>query len=255
MYLTNNCIFKYIFLGFVQGLTEFLPVSSSGHLTILKHLLGVAGDNLSLNISLHSGTLMAVFFFFWHDIRDSLKDIRLLRNILASTIITGLIAVLFKGFFESLFDIKGVVSTGLFVTSIFLLSTYRRMAGERKMDELNILDAGIVGLFQAIAIVPGISRSGATISTQLWRGIEKNTAFRYSFLISIPAVSGALVMELPKLKSIQDMDILALFAGFLAAFFTGLIALKTLFIFINKLKFHFFGFYCLAIAILTFFIR
>ncbi len=244
---------KYIFLGFIQGLTEFLPISSSGHLIILKRWLNIEGDNLILNIVLHVATLLSVVVFFRHDIKKFIKNLPLWKNVIITTVTTALIAILFKNTFENFFTLTRVSAIGLGVTSIILFSTFRHTNGKKKINELSVIDAILVGIFQAIAIIPGISRSGATICLQLWRRIERQDAFRYSFLVSIPAIIGASIMELPRLGYISNINPLALTAGFLTAFFTGLIALKILLVIIQKTRLPFFGYYCLIMASLAFF--
>ena len=244
---------KYIFLGFIQGLTEFFPISSSGHLILLKHWFNIEGDNLILNIVLHLATLLSIVVFFRKDIENFIKNFPLWKNVIITTITTAIIAILFKNIFENFFAITRVSALGLGITSIILFSTFRRMNGKKKIDKLNVMDAVLVGLFQAVAIIPGISRSGATISIQLWRRIDRQDAFRYSFLISIPAIIGALIIELPRLEYISNTDLFGLIAGFLSAFFTGLIFLRILRLIIQKMRFPFFGYYCLAMALLAFF--
>ena len=244
---------KYIFLGFIQGLTEFLPISSSGHLIILKRWLNIEGDNLILNIVLHVATLLSVVVFFRHDIKKFIKNLPLWKNVIITTVTTALIAILFNNTFENFFTLTRVSAIGLGVTSIILFSTFRHTNGKKKINELSVIDAILVGIFQAIAIIPGISRSGATICLQLWRRIERQDAFRYSFLVSIPAIIGASIMELPRLGYISNINPLALTAGFLTAFFTGLIALKILLVIIQKTRLPFFGYYCLIMASLAFF--
>jgi undecaprenyl-diphosphatase len=245
-------MFKYIFLGFVQGVTEFLPISSSGHLVILKQCFDIGGDNLILNVILHLATLLAIVIFFRRDIKNLVKDFSLLKNIVITTIVTGLIVIAGKDFFEKSFTITKAAVLGMGITGIILLSTFRRLNGTRETSSLNIVDAVLVGVFQAIAVIPGISRSGATISAQLWRGVERQTAFRYSFLVAIPAILGAVVMEFPRLEYISDINPLAIGAGFLSAFFTGLITLKLLLLVMQKAKFPLFGYYCLFIALSIF---
>lgn len=244
-------LLKYIFLGFIQGLTEFLPISSSGHLIIFKHWLDVEGDNLILNIVLHLGTLLAIIIFFLGDIKNIIKNIPLMKNIAVTTVVTAVMAVLGKNFFENIFNMPKISAIGLGITSVILFSTFRRMGGKKTIIDLNIIDAVLVGLFQGIAIIPGISRSGATISIQFWRGIERQTAFHYSFLAAIPAIIGAVVMEMPRLELLSNINPFVLIGGFLAAFLTGLISLKLLLLVIKKARFSFFGYYCLFIAFLA----
>lgn len=242
-------LIKYIVLGFIQGLTEFLPVSSSGHLVIFQHWFRMAGQGLMLDVVLHCGTLLAIIIFFRQDIKGLLKSPPLWKYVIITTMVTGGIAILGKSFFEGLFTSARAAGLGLFTTAVILFSTQRCMKGERLRPDFNIKDALVVGLFQGIAIVPGISRSAATISSQLWRGIEKETAFRYSFLISIPAILGALFMEGAHLKHISGLDSLGLWLGFLTALLTGLASLKILRLVIQKAKFSLFGYYCLFIGL------
>lgn len=243
-------LLKYIILGIVQGLTEFLPVSSSGHLVIFQHWLKIADQGLILDIFLHAGTLAAVIIFFRREIIELIKTPPLWKYLIITTMITAAIAVLGKNFFEGLFTSTRVAGLGLLITAGILFLTRRCLRGERLMSDLNIKDALQVGLFQALAIVPGISRSGSTISSQLWRGVEKETAFRYSFLLSIPAILGALLMEGKHLKNLFALNSINIWAGFLSALLTGLVSLKILRLVIKKARFSLFGYYCLLAGLL-----
>jgi undecaprenyl-diphosphatase len=242
---------KYIILGIIQGLTEFLPVSSSGHLVIAQHWLNIADQGLILDIFLHAGTLLAVIIFFRREIIELIKTPPLWKYVIITTVLTAIIAVLGKNFFEGLFSSTRVAGLGLFITAAILFSTGRSLKGERLISDLNIKDALLVGLFQALAIVPGISRSGSTISSQLWRGVEKETAFRYSFLVSIPAILGALLMEGAELKHIPGVNSPGPWLGFLSAVIIGLVSLKILRLVIQKAKFSLFGYYCLLVGLLV----
>jgi undecaprenyl-diphosphatase len=268
-------MYKYIILGIIQGLTEFLPVSSSGHLVIAQKLFSLKGDYLLLDIVLHAGTLLALILFFYQDITricsaTTLKGLGLLLKyktgskireketdfktgvyILIATLITALIVYLGKDFFERLFSSAKVAVAGLLLTGIVLLLSGRFTHGKRDFSRLNFKDGLFIGIAQAIAVVPGLSRSGLTISTALFRNVERSTAFKFSFLVSIPAVSGALILKLNGIKDYSSAQGLALGAGFLAAFLSGLLALKILKKVIQQAKFAYFGYYCLTAAILS----
>jgi undecaprenyl-diphosphatase len=240
---------EYIFLGIVQGLTEFLPVSSSGHLVILQRLLGINVGQITVSVILHLGTLLAVIIFFRRDILRVLKDPRLLGLVLLVTAITGIIGFSAKDFFESLFySVKAVGIAWLF-SGLLLISTKRINRLDR--EQLKLPDAIILGLAQALAIIPGISRSAITISALFYRHIDRRLAFVLSFLISVPVILGAALLELGKSGVTADVKAENLIAGFISSFFTGILALLFLRFVIDRAKFHYFGYYCLVMAIRT----
>ena len=240
---------KYIALGIVQGLTEFLPVSSSGHLVVLQKLLGMHAYEVAISIVLHLGTLFAVVIFFWQDILDLLKDSKRLILVAVVVIITGTIGVLGKDFFESLFSSTKLVGFAWIFTGLLLIATKRIKQFNR--DKLNLKDALILGLTQGLAIVPGISRSGTTISTLFFRKIDRSLAFSFSFLVSIPIILGAVILESRKIESFPKSDLIGLGVGFIFSFFMGLVALLFLKTVIDKAKFYYFGYYCLLMAAVT----
>lgn len=244
---------KYIFLGIVQGLTEFLPVSSSGHLVIAQRILGVGGQELWFSIVLHLGTLAAVILFFFNDILEALRDKKIIFFIIIVTLITGMAGILGKGFFESLFSSTKSVSLSLAATGLVLLGTKSFLA-RAKRGTLNTKDALVFGFAQSLAIIPGISRSGITISSLLFRGLKKERAFSLSFVAAIPAVLGAVFLEAREIHSCLMLGFANFFAGFAASFCAGLAALWILKIVINKAKLHYFGYYCFVIALLAWFI-
>ncbi len=240
---------KYVILGIIQGLTEFFPVSSSGHLVIMQKLLGISGQEIALAVVLHLGTVCALILFFFKDILEVFKNIKLLFLILIVTIITGIIGVLGKDFFESLFSSPKLVALALIVTGAILLLTQK--IREPKRDTVDFKDALFLGIMQAIAIIPGISRSGITISTLLFRKIDKETSFKFSFLASIPAVLGAVLLETKKMDIALRTNTISFTAGFIASLLTGLFSLWILKLILRKAKFHYFGYYCIIIAIIT----
>ncbi len=242
-------MFKYVILGIIQGLTEFLPVSSSGHLVIAQRLFGFTGEEIAVSIVLHLGTLVAVIIFFFKDIIIALRDLKLAAFILITTFITGAIGLSGKNFFESLFSSPRVSIAMLFITGVILLLTSRISINARK--EIKLKDAVILGFTQAIAIIPGISRSGVTISTLLFRGLNKEICFKLSFLVSIPLILGASFLELKELNSAVQTNMVNILTGFTSSVVSGLLALLILKLVIKRAKFYYFGYYCIIAALLA----
>lgn len=242
-------IFKYIILGIVQGLTEFLPVSSSGHLVIMQKLLNVTERGLVISVFLHLGTSMALVIFFFKDILNLLRNIRLLAYIIIVTFVTGTIGILGKDFFERLFSSPTLVAVALIFTGILLILTKKFMQTKRKV--LNIKDALILGLAQGFAIIPGISRTGITISTLLFRKIDRQTSFRFAFLASIPAVFGAAILKSKDIVLACNADFKHLFIGFIFSLLTGILSIRIVKIILDKAKLYYFGYYCIIVAIIT----
>jgi undecaprenyl-diphosphatase len=243
-------MFKYILLGIIQGLTEFLPVSSSGHLAIAQKMLAMSGEEITISVVLHLGTLAAVVAFFFKYITKLLRNIKLISFLLISTVITGVIGILGRGFFESLFIAPKKVAISFLITGIILLFTRKFM--QSKKNKVDLMDAVILGFSQAIAIIPGISRSGITISTLLFRRIDKETCFRFSFMASIPVILGAALSDAKNIDFVIRKDFSNLIAGFIFSLLSGLAALWILKLVIKRARFYYFGYYCLLAAILTF---
>jgi len=249
----DNLMFRYILLGVIQGLTEFLPVSSSGHIAITQGILRISVDAVALSVVLHLGTSLALLIFFFKDIMVTLRNPRLLLLILMVTVITGIVGILGQDFFESLFSAPPFIALGLIITGIILIISRKYTSGKRAA--LNIRDALLLGLAQAVAIIPGISRTGITISTLLFRKIDKETSFRFSFLAAIPAVWGATLLKLKDIKSICRLEFINLAAGFIFSLGIGLISLWLLRKVLFKAKLHYFGYYCMVAAIVIFLIK
>lgn len=239
---------KYIILGIVQGLTEFLPVSSSGHLVIIQKFLGLGGEKIALSVVLHLGTVLALIVFFFKDILDLLRNIKWLFLLVIVTAITGIIGITGKDFFERLFSSPKLIAIALILTGIILILTKRFGGAER--NTLNIKDALILGLVQGVAIIPGISRSGITIAALLLRRIDKQLSFRFSFLASIPAVMGAAIFEAKNISLACRLGLKNIVVGFLVSFITGIFALGILKVVLKKAKLYYFGYYCIFIALL-----
>jgi len=240
---------KYVILGIIQGITEFLPVSSSGHLVIMKQILGISSQELPLYVVLHLGTALSLIIFFFKDILMTLRNKKTLLLIALVTIITGTIGIIGEEFFEKLFSSPRLVALALIITGIILIFTRKFSQAERSI--LHIKDALILGVTQGIAIIPGISRSGITISTLLFRKIDRETAFKFSFLASIPAIIGAALLEVKKVDITLRTDMINFTVGFIASFFTGLFSLCVLKLVLRKAKFHYFGYYCIFVALIT----
>lgn len=262
-----------ILLGVVQGLTEFLPVSSSGHLVLAQILLGVESPGVLLEIVLHLGTLVSVVVVFWDDvfgliqatfslisnprgrrISGELRTYRRLVGLLLLGIIpTALIGVSLEPVFSSLFDSQLAVGIALLLTGVILYFISRRHFGKRGFRRMTWVDAMLVGLAQGVAVTPGLSRSGMTISAALSRGLNRETATRFSFLISLPTIGGAAVLQFRHLFGGAELqlDFSLLAIGFLAAAVSGILAIKLLVEVLKQGKLHYFAYYVWVIGILT----
>ena len=264
---------KFILLGIVQGLTEFLPVSSSGHLVVLQHILEIDNNVVFLDLVLHLGTLCATVIFFRKDISVllynffiGLNDIifrkrlsyilkyddkfKLSIRIIGITLITGICVSLGKDFFERQFENINSVIIALFIMSIVLFLTKHFAHGQRRLRHISLKDTILFGVVQALAFIPGISRSGVTISTLLFRNLDKDSAFKLSFLASVPAILGAFIIKLREIQGTTiDIPLLYLIAGFLFAFLSGLAALSILRWILRERNFYKFSFYCFLLAI------
>jgi len=233
----------------VQGLTEFLPVSSSGHLVVMQKLFGMETNQIIISVVLHLGTLLAVIIFFRRDIARLVMNPKLLGMLFTVVLITGMIGIAAKDFFESLFSSAGTVGVAWLFTGAVLILTARIKRGDR--EGIGLGDAVVLGFSQSLAIIPGVSRSGITISTLLYRGIERRLAFVFSFLVSVPLILGAAALEARKLEAIPAADLGNLAAGFIFSILSGLCSLAILKRIIIKERFHYFGYYCIFMAVVT----
>ena len=257
-----------IVLGIVQGLTEFLPVSSSAHLVFMHAITGVE-PSLAYDTLLHIGTLVAVMAYFWSDLINmfrsffsSLMDIpqgqfrkglhedqfkKLAWFIIIGTIPAGIAGILFKDFFEGLFGNIAAVGFFLIITGFLLFGSEiisRKVSSKTGLKEMNVKNSIIVGIAQACAIAPGISRSGATISTGLFLGLERELAARYSFLLSIPAIVGAALIQIKDITSILDISTTGAIFGFIASVISGYLAIKFMLKLIKEKDLLPFAYYC-----------
>ncbi|KPJ65766.1 hypothetical protein AMJ44_09525 [candidate division WOR-1 bacterium DG_54_3] len=248
---------KYVLLGIIQGLTEFLPVSSSGHLVIFQTLFKVP-YSIAFDVVVHLATALAVVVYFWRDILELFTSKRkMLWLIMVGSIFTGILGLTFKDFFESLFSSVFAVGWFLLLTGLIIVLAEWIGKGRRKLEEMNIWDAVLIGLAQGCAIAPGLSRSGTTISASLARNLDRNLAARFSFLLSIPAILGAGLVQSKEIIKAGTVGIglWPLILGFIAAFISGWIAIKIFMNIIQRMSIRGFAYYCFVVGILVLLLR
>jgi len=251
-----------IILGIIQGLTEFLPVSSSGHIELTKAILGdglMAEQSLLFTIVLHFATALSTVVVFYKDIIDLFKGLFAFKKneqslyvlkIVVSMIPAVIVGLLFEEQLSALFT-SNVLLVGLMlvITAILLILTDRAAKSDRS---ISIKSSGIIGIAQAIAMLPGISRSGATIATAVLLKTDRTKAARFSFLMVIPIIFGKIAKDALSGDIVfNSADTTAVMAGFIAAFIFGLIACKWMISLVRKSKLHYFGYYCAAVGILS----
>ncbi|MFH1836803.1 MAG: undecaprenyl-diphosphate phosphatase [Candidatus Omnitrophota bacterium] len=239
--------------GLAQGVTEFLPVSSSAHLVLIHNFFGLKENNIFFDICLHAATLGAVVVFFREDLRNILrnKNYKIVLYLFLGTIPAVLMALFFEEKISSFFMFPRKVGLMMMVTALMLFFGQRAMMQKKKYKKIGTRNALIVGLAQAIALFPGISRSGATISTAIAVGIEKEEAFRFSFLLSIPAVLGAVVYKIVGAADIGGIEAIVsvnYLAGIITAFAVALASLHVLELVIRAKRLYIFGIYCFVLG-------
>jgi undecaprenyl-diphosphatase len=247
---------KYFILGGVQGLTEFLPVSSSGHLVIFQFLFGIP-FNIAFDTIVHLATALAAVIYFWHDIVEILNpkssplNRKMLWLLLVATFFTGIIGLTFKDFFESLFSSVRAVGGFLILTGMVILLGEWLGKGKRSLEDMNTWDAVIIGLAQGAAIAPGLSRSGTTISASLARNLDRTLAAKFSFLLAIPAILGAGLVQSKAIirAGMIGIGFWPLLLGFAAAFVSGWLAIKVFMSVIQRTSIRVFAYYCLVAGI------
>ncbi len=252
-----------ILLGIIQGLTEFLPVSSSGHLVLFQQFFEVEGDQIFFDLALHLGTLLPVLWVFRADlirmITAPIKEsgpiaerpgLRLAGLIILASIPTAAIGLLFEDLFEQLFSTPATLTVTFTITGILLFATGRIQHGDRTEMGMTVWQALIIGAAQGLAITPGISRSGTTIAVALFLGMDREYAARYSFLLSIPAILGAFILKARDV-SLENVDLVAVSAGMVASLIAGYGALLLLLKLVRSGDFSRFAWYCWAVAIFS----
>jgi undecaprenyl-diphosphatase len=243
-----------VFLGFVQGVAEFLPISSSGHLVLFESLLGSHGSHLTLNVVLHLGTLLSIVVVYWRELWQSATQPRLFAAIVVATLPVVVVGLLFHEELERAFGSPVSAGAALCVTAALMWMTRRLDHGQTTLSEVDLRQALVVGLFQAVAPIPGISRSGATIFGGLLSGMNRQTAATFSFLIAVPAILGAATLETwSALNSGQTEQHPwgRYAAGSLVAFVVGVFALRLLQQIITARRLHAFAWYCLMVGLVT----
>ena len=249
--------FQALILGLIQGLTEYLPVSSSGHLTIGQEIMGISGgDNLMFDVAVHVATVCSTLVVLWSEIEWIVKGLfkcelndetRYALNILVSMIPVGIVGVFFKD------EVEAIFGSGLLIVGIMLLVTasllaFSYYAKPRQKEKISLKDAFIIGVAQACAVMPGLSRSGSTIATGLLLGNKKERLAQFSFLMVIPPILGeALLDGVKAAKGVDvfgDIGTLPLIVGFVAAFASGCFACKWMINIVKRGKLIYFAAYC-----------
>lgn len=262
-----------LLLGILQGLTEFLPVSSSGHLTILSHIFGLSGEeNLTMTVVLHIATVLSTLLILWKEVVWIFKDIfskqswrsynglndgtRYAINILISMIPVAIVGFCFKDKVEAIFG-SGLLIVGIMLLITAALLTFSYFARPRQKEQISGWHAFIIGIGQAIAVLPGLSRSGTTIATGMLLGDKKEKLAQFSFLMVIPPVLGEALLDVKDIAEVglstamSGISITALIVGFIAAFITGCLACKWMIHIVKKGKLIWFAIYCAIVGILA----
>ncbi len=262
-----------IIMGLIQGLTEFLPVSSSGHLVIGRFILGIDTSVSALfEALLHVGTLAAVFIVFWSDVRVLIvESILLIRDIIrhfskkkpiemyperhfvllviVASVPTAIIGLLIETLLEDFFlSSLAAVGIALIITGLFLLLIPKIPRGKKKIPQMELRDALFVGIIQGIAVIPGISRSGSTVTAGLSCGVTRDQAFRFSFLCSIPAILGGALLKLFKITAMDADNAVNYLFGMIVAAIVGYFALRLLRNMLKRGRFHVFGYYDILVG-------
>ncbi len=256
-------LFSCIALGVLQGLTEFLPVSSSGHLVMLQGLLGFKENPVAFDLLLHLATLGAVFLYFRRDLgrlaaslfppyTRGAEERRMVLWILAATVVTAAIGLGLKHQVEVLFSTPRWVSGALLYTGLLLFLGDWVESGDVRSEEVGLRRSLVIGFFQGVAVFPGVSRSGSTVVAAILTGMERDEAGRFSFLLAVPAILGAAVLEAPHISRIPSKLYLPYLAGMVAAFVVGYAAISLFLKAIRARSLKWFAIYCWGVALAGF---
>ncbi len=257
-----------IILGLIQGATEFLPISSSGHLILVPALLKMPEPALSFVATVHQGTLLAVLIYFrrdlwqiaqgvWHGLIHkrpfATPESRLGWYIVFGSIPAAAAGLLLESFFDRVFGTPVIAAFLLAGTAVLLLIGEKQFSGQKQINQMGWIDALIIGLFQALALFPGISRSGSTITAGLWRGLDRTAAARFSFLLGIPAILGAGLLSAIDLAQATDLaaQLPILIGGFVSAAVVGYVSIHFLLQWLRQHKLTIFIIYCLAFSLVA----
>ena len=256
-------LLEAIILGLIQGISEFLPVSSSGHLLVFHHIFGItAEDNLTFIIVLNMGSLLPLLWVFRQDVLALVKKPfqKMTGLLVISVVPLVVVTILFMDFIESMFHLVDYLWVGFIITGVILLLSDRIKNNRRTTKDLRPIDAVLVGIAQAFAVFPGISRSGATITASLGRGLDRESAAKFSFLMSIPSAFGAIALRLSHViigrVDVHDLNFVNLIAGFVTAAATGYLAINFMLSVIKKARLKYFAIYyifALVVLIVLFF--
>ncbi|MBU8905712.1 undecaprenyl-diphosphate phosphatase [Desertibacillus haloalkaliphilus] len=260
--------FEALIIGIIQGLSEFLPISSSAHLILTEKLLGIEAKNepLVFEVFLHFASLLAVICFFWRDVVAITKDfftyLRKKSNahysnyrfgwfIILATIVTMVVGKGIEEIVDDRITNTATIGASLIVTGIFLILIEHGISpGTRTVKNMTWKDGIIVGIGQALAVIPGISRAGSTLIVALWSGLAKETAVRYSFLLSIPVIAGITVLKLPELSNFFHNGMwVEVSIAFAASFAFAIVGIKWLMAMLTNAKLTYFAFYCIVAGI------
>lgn len=251
-------VIEAIILGIVQGLTEFLPVSSSGHLVLLQKIFKIEEGAMSFDIALHLATLIAVLVVYRSKILEIIRNpfSKLPVYIVIGTIPVAVFGILLKDIIESFFETGATLGTGFIFTGIILMYADSTRDRKRTTEQMNIKDPLLIGTSQAVAMLPAVSRSGMTVSAALALGIERKTAADFSFLLSIPAILGAVAVDIYDIvktgeSGISQIGTIPLALGMIFAAVSGFIAVKTMINLIQKQKLRYFSYYLWIIGVLV----
>ncbi len=254
-------IVKVIILSIVQGITEFLPISSSGHLVIFQHVLGFKEDNLYYTIVLHAGTLCSIIVYYGKDLLEIIKrrQIQIILFVAIGTLPLIVVGLVIKPVLENYFSSLLLVGICLAITAMMLLLVHKPVNQKKSIEEMSWHDALIIGLLQCVAVLPGVSRSGTTISVGTRLGFTNEAAARFSFYLAIPAIFGAVLLETVDLikeyssaPELVSISIPLTLIGLIVSFLVGFVALKLLLHLLKTKKFSYFGYYCLVLSLITF---
>lgn len=245
---------EFILLGIVQGISEFLPISSDGHLVLVEAILGHKTENLELNVALHFGTLISILYVYRTQVIPVLKQPRLVLAIIVATLPVVVVGLGCKDLFERASEQPLIAGFGLLYTSLLLFITPGIDMGQRELKEIRYRDALVIGLLQTLAPLPGVSRSGSTIVGALLMGVKREAAANFSFYIAVPALLGATIV---KLKDVVDQGgtstpLMPTIVGAVVAMVVGIFALQSLLRIVAARKLYWFAWYVLLVATLTF---
>lgn len=264
-------LLEALIIGIVQGITEFLPISSTAHIVITSYLFEIQFDGLTFEIFLHLASALAVIIYFWRDLwsvakgfvsyllkrsKEDLVNFRFGLYIIGATAITGILGVLLKDVISDTIKTPPVIALSLVATGCFLIFIERfHKYGNLDEKSMGWKETVIVALGQTLAVLPGISRSGATLVAALWTGLNRETAVRFSFLLAIPVILGATIMEMSSFSSalVSEVGATPLIVAFIATFIFSIIGIIWLIDFLKKSKLIYFALYCFVLAAFVFF--